>query len=375
MTNFNGFWSYVHADDDAEGGRIVELAHDVVSQFELITGETVELFLDRDRLEWGDDWQPKVDSNLASVAFFIPIITTRFFASTECRRELDFFAKNAEKLGVNELVLPILYQDFPDLRNEDIEDDLIRTVRRFQWEDWTDLKFEDRTSGAYRRAVSRLAERLVAANARAAAAEPTVSSERLDVEDESDLPGTIDTLGSMEDALPSMTNALTGIGEAVVEIGAMMQSSTAEMNTGPVAPSASQRVLVARKLAQELQAPVQKVVEQGNRFSADLRSVDEGVRILITQSPDEIRRQPEAREQFFTFFNTVRSMVTQSEAGFASMTQMIEAMAPIEKLSRDLRPPLRSLRHGLTLVIDGLSVMRSWIPLLDTAEEKIESAA
>jgi len=49
-----GFWSYVHADDEAESGRIVRLGRDLQSQYELLTGESVELlFLDKDAIAWG----------------------------------------------------------------------------------------------------------------------------------------------------------------------------------------------------------------------------------------------------------------------------------------------------------------------------------
>ncbi len=32
MADSEGFWSYVHDDDDAEGGRITRLARDVTAQ-------------------------------------------------------------------------------------------------------------------------------------------------------------------------------------------------------------------------------------------------------------------------------------------------------------------------------------------------------
>ena len=57
MANPEGFWSYVHKDDQADSGRIVQLAHDVTAQYEVITGETISLFLDRDSLDWGDNWR------------------------------------------------------------------------------------------------------------------------------------------------------------------------------------------------------------------------------------------------------------------------------------------------------------------------------
>jgi hypothetical protein len=41
VADLKGFWSYVHADDDADGGRVSRLAQDVVEQFEMLTGETI----------------------------------------------------------------------------------------------------------------------------------------------------------------------------------------------------------------------------------------------------------------------------------------------------------------------------------------------
>lgn len=78
MSSLQGFWSYVHNDDEAEGGRISQLARDVARQFEMLTGEPLALFLDRDAIKWGEDWRDKIDSNLASVAFFVPVMTPRY---------------------------------------------------------------------------------------------------------------------------------------------------------------------------------------------------------------------------------------------------------------------------------------------------------
>jgi hypothetical protein len=50
MSNSQGFSSYVHADDQADGERISRLARDVAAQFEMLTGEALALFLDKDAL-------------------------------------------------------------------------------------------------------------------------------------------------------------------------------------------------------------------------------------------------------------------------------------------------------------------------------------
>jgi hypothetical protein len=108
VPELKGFWSYVHADDDTDGGRISRLAKDVVAGFDMLTGESIDLFLDRDQISWGEDWRNKIDESLSSIAFFIPVLTPRYLMSSECRRELQFFAQRAKRLGIEELVLPLL---------------------------------------------------------------------------------------------------------------------------------------------------------------------------------------------------------------------------------------------------------------------------
>ena len=167
MAQITGFWSYVHADDDAEGGRIALLSRDVASQFGLMTGETIELFLDVESVKWGDAWRDRIDSSIAAGVFFIPILTPRYFMSPECRRELQLFARRATQLGARELVLPLLYMDVPGLREDDPADELMALVKSFQWEDWTEVGLSEPQSESYRRGVRKLATRLVEANAQA----------------------------------------------------------------------------------------------------------------------------------------------------------------------------------------------------------------
>ena len=50
--------------------------------------------------------------------------------------ELQFFARQATRLGIKELVLPLLYVDIPSLLDEAPQDDLLTLVRTFQYEDW-----------------------------------------------------------------------------------------------------------------------------------------------------------------------------------------------------------------------------------------------
>jgi hypothetical protein len=215
----------VHADDKSDDGRIARLAKDVAAEFEMLTGEKIDLFLDKDAISWGEDWRNKIDDSLASIAFFIPVVTPRFFMSSECRRELRYFASRAKNLGVQELVLPLLYVDVPSLREDTPSDDLVALVKPFQWENWLELRFADVDSGEYRRGVARLAERLVEANKLAEEVNLVAAARELEpsLEDEDDSPGLLDHLAAAEETLPQWQMTLEAISEEITEIGQIAQ--------------------------------------------------------------------------------------------------------------------------------------------------------
>jgi hypothetical protein len=113
-----GFWSYAHGDNELDGGAVLELARLIAAEYNLISGEPLELFVDQRSIAWGENWRERIDSSLAQTTFFIPIVTPRYFTRPECRRELLEFAAKANSLGAEELLLPILYVDVPDFSTE-----------------------------------------------------------------------------------------------------------------------------------------------------------------------------------------------------------------------------------------------------------------
>jgi hypothetical protein len=158
------FWSYSHDDDAGDDGGIFELANRIRDEFSLLTGTALELFVDRDAIQWGDEWRRRIDGALRETTFFIPIITPRYFKRPECRRELVTFVGQAESLGLRDLVLPILYVAVSDL-SEDNPDEAVALVARTQYEDWTRLRLAGPGSREYRTAVNMLATRLAEAAA------------------------------------------------------------------------------------------------------------------------------------------------------------------------------------------------------------------
>lgn len=371
MAESQGFWSYVHADDDAESGRISRLARDVVDQFQMLTGESISLFLDKVAISWGDDWRKKIDSNLASIAFFIPVMTPRYFMSPECRHELQFFARRATSLGIKDLVLPLHYVDVPSLRDETIVDDLITLVRTFQWEDWRDLRFTDPSSEGYRRGVSRLATRLVDANRNAEG--ETVTDIAHHIEETVDItvddsPGLLDRLAKAEEALPKWKETLQAIGQDIELIGKIMHEGTADINRGDAhGKGFAARIVVARRIARQLVEPSERIWSSGNEYVSHLNDVDDGFRAIIEKAPSEIQENPSSKEELCTFFSAVRGLSAAAHEALQSVQGMINTIAPIEKMSRDLRPVLRRLRQGLTILVEAGKVTDEWVQLIEAS--------
>ncbi len=154
-----GFWSYAHDDNILDGDAILDLARHIKEEYSLLAGEPLEIFIDRDGIAWGEEWRERIDSSLSQTIFFIPIITPRYFTRHECRRELLEFAAKAKGLGVDELLLPILYVEVADLSPES-DDEVVALVAKTQYVDWHETRLLEPASRGYRAAVNSLARRL-----------------------------------------------------------------------------------------------------------------------------------------------------------------------------------------------------------------------
>lgn len=371
MADWRGFWSYVHADDKADGERIQRLAHDVAAQFEMLHGEKIEVFLDRDALEWGDNWRDKIGESLASVAFFIPVITPRYFMSAQCRGELQSFARTAKDLGVGQLILALKYLDVPALNEEAPADDLVALVKTFQWVDWTDLRFADPHSEEYRRNVAKLARRLVEANDSASetdvAAAVLARQQSLDADPDAEL-GLLDRLARAEKTMPEWTRTVVDLAHDIEIFGTEAAASTEEIAAADAhGKGFAGRLAAAHKMAGRLQAPAERILANGNKFASQLHAVDDGVRLIIERLPEEVAGNPDSEEAARTYFQALRGIAATTREALEGITTMLEAMSPVEALSRDLRAPLKLLRQGVTNMFEAGELMDEWVRLIDAA--------
>jgi hypothetical protein len=355
-----GFWSYTREDDVGDNGRVARLADQLKAEYGLITGDELELFVDRTSLDWGDQWRTRIDEALATTTFFIPVITPRYFRRPECRKELLTFAGHAQSLGVEELLLPLLYVEVPDL-DEDSEDEAIALVAGTQYEDWRNLRLVDENSADYRQGVNRLATRLANISEEVAdRPDPLPPQGRSTADGDADEgPGFLELLAEGEKALPRWERTITAFPDVLEEVATVTEGATDQMSESDARGGGfAARIAITRRLARELDAPAKRIAELGRSYASDLVAIDPAILTLLRwaeEDPDEAAT-PEAQE----FFTSIQALAQASKEATKELKAFVTALDDASQMTREIRPQARTMREGLRDILDGQAVIDEW---------------
>jgi CheY-like chemotaxis protein len=173
--NPDAFLSYTRIDDEFFGGAITSLRKLLELGVQVVTGNrNFKIFQDVDGIEFGQNWQMRLDQAITDARFLIPILTPCFFQSDACRGELTKFIAHEEALGRDDLILPIYYVTTPLLEKPDLlkDDSLASEIsarQRYDWRQRADLPIND---PQIRSAVRQLSEKIAKAFSRTPAAPP-----------------------------------------------------------------------------------------------------------------------------------------------------------------------------------------------------------
>src|SRR3712207_3640317 len=140
------FLSYSHADTEVE--RLTEFREHLSQEVGKQTGEEFPIFQDENSVQWGNNWQERIEESLDDVTFFIPIITPGFFKSTNCRDELERFLDREREMNRRDLILPVYYLDYPLLNDKSRRSSgaLVYVIATRRIADWRQLRAQAATS-------------------------------------------------------------------------------------------------------------------------------------------------------------------------------------------------------------------------------------
>lgn len=356
MVMQGGFWSYVHADDSAEGRRITRLAELIQTEYGLLSGgEEIEIFVDRNGIRWGDEWRARINNALGDTTFFIPIVTPRYFKSAECRKELLVFAGHAESLGVKELLLPILYVPVADL-TEDSEDEAIRLIARTQYVRWSDLRLEDQESMEYRRAVNALATRLrhIVQLIESRPEATPASVETVIEEIEEDL-GILDSTALGEQVMLQWVQSLQDLTSIMQEMVPIVATSSEQM---AMSGTAGAQLAVAQRFAQELDDPSTTFLSAATDYANSIVNLDPAMRRIIRAARDH--ELADSESDINELFETIKGVVAQTQAIANNAVGLRQNVAAAGRLTRLLHVPLGRLQSGAQRIEDAQTILNEW---------------
>jgi hypothetical protein len=366
------FWSYTHKDNEGEGGRIVQLARDLQAQYGVLTGGELTLFLDEDKIEWGDDLRDRIDKAIAETTFFIPIITARYFQSDECRKELIAFSQRATIKKASSLLLPIYYTDVPELSAQDgPTNSTMRLVKEHKWEDWRSLCLEDISSAEYRKGVRHLAERLVgvvrdltgeqgspAIAQSETSTSSTASAQVADAEDEE--PGLVELLAEGEEAMPEWTKIIGAASPEIEQIGNLAGEAAEQMTVSDAkGGGASGRLKITIGLAEKLKPHADAILTLGQANAAIMVKVGPAISALLEriEADPQLTLQTEGVPEFI---DGIKTLAQNGKGAVASLQGFSTSFDQTAKLSRALRPPIRDIQNGLRGFVDAQAIYDEW---------------
>lgn len=355
-----GFWSYAHDDNKLDGGAVLELARLIKEEYNLLAGEPLELFVDRDSIAWGEEWRERIDSSLAQTTFFIPIITPRYFKRPECRREfLEFLAK-AKSLGVEELLLPILYVDTANLSVENT-DDVVSLVARTQYADWRACRLLESSSREYRAAVNSLARRLLEIAKKVA--ELQLSRElSIDREEDATL-GITDIIEQIMQLIPDWLDAVQGEKFNTVQIWATVGQAECQIERLRRAKAPASAVLSARiRLAKEFLPLGERALKDSKTYLSRSIELDPLVSRLIGM----ICEQPENLELISPIMEAIEEAVLEirrvedAVKNNHSIRELRDVFSGLRHLGRMFQQCYAIASNGQEFANEGNEIVRRW---------------
>ncbi len=377
MTGAAAFWSYVQKDNDGDHGRIIALSEDLRQRYRIQTGEDLEIFIDREDVEWGVAWKRRIDTAISGTTFFIPVITPSYFKSQACREELLTFARTAERLGLGELVMSVYWVDVPALEDDpgSSSDDVVRIVANYNWQDLRQESLEDRDSASYRKAVAKLAAELAKQAAAAQKVDDLPPDEGRSNAQSEVVPsgqdaevGILEQLVESEDAQAQATVSLGVVAEKMNLINEKVQSTGEEIKAAAADGQGVRSALtLTNRLAQEIAGPSEELATAGHDYRSVLGKIDPAVQLRF-DAIEENGAGPEDEE----WLQELEELLAVSLEMENIFKELLDGAETVATFSRSLRAPLGRMRQGVLSVIDGNVLIKDWSRRASEGGEKAD---
>ncbi|WP_265447367.1 toll/interleukin-1 receptor domain-containing protein [Flexivirga meconopsidis] len=370
------FLSYAKEDD--KNFHFIEPLRSTLSQLIVATtGRKAEIFLDRESIPLGENWQDKIENGVRSSLVFIAVYTAHYTQREACREEFLLFRDRATQLHVPGLLLPVVLLGFSSLLPEG-DDEVSDYVRAHQAADFQQAWVDGTDSAEFRQVLLKLATRIIDVVAKnedalasleyaqadaslpdtesAKSSAPSSGSTQLDeLEDEDDF---LELTTQIGEQMELLTTDATNLGE---NLGSLGQIPPQPANLGS-SPAVASKYFV--RVAASLRDPSLKIEENGQSMLNHTREADRTLRRIVN-----LARASESEDFISTIYTQLDEGVGSLD-GLPSVAQQLEdlltAMKTPEALSATIRKSVRPARKGILNINDAIAILSTWREAIDT---------
>ncbi|NQX13717.1 AAA family ATPase [Microbacteriaceae bacterium VKM Ac-2855] len=338
------FLSYVHADNERSGGKMVQFAKDLVETYAFLFGRTIELFVDRDSINWGETWSKRLQTEAESTSFMLAIVTPRYLQSEACRRELLAFSAAAEAADEPKLLLPLQWVDIKNSHVVDPEDPVLAKILSTHFVDATEVRRLQPGSPEYDSLLEEVANRLRQTVDQGATAgkKPESTKTRRDDRD------LIELMEAVEGRQEDFQSAVTDFKDAFGEIGAVFRDRP-PLRTSQTYATAKAMADVGNDLREPVAHLESATTELGKIWQLYDSTLARVARIM-SDVPDQSSRT----QLFESLDGLVRTLQLP---GADTMQQQLHTMG---NFSRHLRPMSHAVDNAFKLLSGIQASARSW---------------
>ncbi|HEX3790068.1 MAG TPA: toll/interleukin-1 receptor domain-containing protein [Pseudonocardiaceae bacterium] len=367
MSDVAIFVSYSHVDESSTYGRVKALAADVGHSFAGLTGRDVgTIFVDTNSIKLGEDWRDRLRSGLGDATILLAFVSPSYLRSVACRSEMTEFLSFLATGGGSRLIIPLLLVGQQRMDDLFPDDELWKKIIGLQSLLIEQLKFEDKGSSDWMKAVEKIAIRVEEKLDEQAKRGDAVAPDLLPTaeEDSPDPVGIYDLIARAEVGIPEIAGITQEYSAVIAHYNAPVVTATPLMTNSS---SFNDRLEISRNLAEALTP----IVEEAERLS---RLLDQRVREVdpaVIASIRFVKAAPDgdsAGSQLFltTIRDYAKSALTSTDAAIASA----EAIAGNKGYSADLDKRLSMMQDALLRTADARAIYGSWINEIgDLAEE------
>jgi hypothetical protein len=354
-------------------GHVLELAAQVEKVFQMISTDTISIFVDRKALQWGEEWRSKISKTILGNTFFIPIISPNYLKSPTCRSEFMEFWTSASDSNLKKLLLPIYYQE---AGIHDSDDEICKIVTALQFEDWRVQKFEDHRSPDYRKLLQKMGNRLVDI-AHEVADTPDVEPEQCEPETPPEPPGpgpssgpNGPTTGDVSEAETSESDGLldawvhveqlvSAVKEQFAEVERALQALMGEISREPPPKNASagQRLFYINAISLRIQRPAEDFEGAAMVLERTTRELTSTIMLVVDYMADPLW----ANSAKGLDVESLREAGDRLAAQFAGLKTTRAQVLAIGRMSRKMKEPISIVDRGFDYLEAVADMIGSWL--------------